>query len=985
MRRNLLRIGIGLVCAFLVLALVISAKEKTIGAEAVEAIRPLLATDLEVGGAYISIWRDFPYLRVGLQDVRLRGSDGGEFLQAEAVTSRLSWGDLIFGDDWVFNTVRLHNATVRIHRDQQRVGNWLVIKPSGKTGASQHDIAFHLSRIQLDNVRLIYVDEATNAEADMRIADGTLSGRFGSQQYTLTGSLNAQSKHLSLDNLKYLHDLPVAADFSLEIDLPSSAYRFGKSTITVDGMPVDVSGTFAFVGGGTLYDLELHTSQGQLGPLLRALPSAWVTPAVRSLNTKGDFALDGKIKGLYDERHNPAVGFGGSLKRGTLYLPTLGKQATDVSFRLSYTNDNGQPGMKNSQLVLSNLVAQLDGQPLSGNFAWTDFVDPFYDIDVSGTIPLDWFDELWEGGDFRGEVTVRNLNVHGRQRHLISATSSREVTTRGSFQLDGAAVIYHGDVFAVDALSVELRGSNLEIRKGYIEGHGDRLATDLVIDNLVPYLVGDPREVLGFRGSISASSMDLQAWVSSVTKGQAATQAAGGAAAAGDQPLVPGIAAEVRLSAGRLTYGAVVADRVTGTCRLDQSRLRLDGEAFAMEGHWAVDGHIDLKTKMRLAAKLACSEVNITELFEQTENVGQEVLKARNIEGQLTTRAFVEAAWRADGSFDDDQLHVWANVGVTDGELRDFEMLQSMRAYVRKKELEHVQFIDTENWIEVVGDKVYLPAMFIQSSASNFTVAGEHSFAHDINYSVLVNGGQTIMLKLIGKKPGADFVPDRRNGWWKMGISVQGSLVGDAYDAKLQTAQVRRHFRHSQLRKAAIRQKLIALFGPESLIDDYDDEGARLRHIPLELATPEAASAPVAEQQTSSPPTTSLVVAPSGKTPPERRFVIGSAGTQVKARPAVVVDRETYLDFDDEQKPANGAGVGRSTSSRPATTRSESSGTGEKSSSATPSSNPFEGLFNSGRPASTPARRPTPSSTTTPSERQTSNGDYLEGFDDPQR
>ena len=992
MRRILRLAGLACLAVVAVLALIASAMERAFGERAVAAIRPLLRTELEVGGAAISIWRDFPYVRVGLEDVRLGGFPEGEFLTAAAVTSRLTWADLLFGDDYIFNTVRLQGAVVHVYRDRAREGNWLVLAPGDST-APRRAITFELSRILLDDVVIDYIDDATDTRAGFHVDAGELAGRFGSTQYTLTGELAGLSKSLALGELRYLEEVALAAALSLEIDLVANRYTFGPSTLTVDDMPVELAGSFAFVGEGTDYDIEFHTERGQLGALLQALPRQWVTPSIRSMKTEGAFALDGTIRGRYDAKQNPAVRMRGQLRDGSLAIAALGRRATDVSFALSYTNGDEAPGMRNSQLVLANLLAQLDGQPLSGNFAWTDFLDPFYDIDVSGTIPLAWFDELWEDGDFAGELTLRNLNVRGRHRDLATGTQATRVTTRGSFQLDRAAAIYHGERFDVDAVAIDLKGPTLEVRKATVEGHGDRLSGDLAIENLVPYLLGDPSETLRFAGAVSTPSLDLRAWVATVTEGQAATQAKGGTSATADLPLAPGLAADIRLTAGRVTYGEIVAERFAGSCQLADSRLALDGEAFGMEGHWAIDGHVDLKTKMRLAAKLACSEVNITELFERTGNVGQEVVQARHIQGQMTTRAYVEAGWDAAGAFDYDQLHVWANVGLTDGELRDFEMLQALSKFVRAKELAHIRFIDTENWIEVVGEQVYLPAMFIQSTATNFTVAGEHSFAHDIDYSVSLNGAQVLLHKLFGKRQGTDFVPDRRQGWVRTGVSIAGTLVGDDYEVELDGGKVRRHFRHSQRRKSAIRDKLIALFGPESLIDDYDDEGDRRRHLPSDYQEREPAVADAAARTREDSDDARPHSAIGGQTNQapvaerERRFVIGSTGSPATAAPPVIVDTETYLDFEDEDSEGE--------------PRRESDATPNRRTAATPRAQPtgniFQGLFNaeeaagSGqRPTQRPgaprvtspnaARRPT----TRPSTVQTS-GEYLEGFDDPDR
>ncbi len=880
--------------------------EETLGEEAVTAVRGQLRSDLRVGGASISLWRDFPYVQIGLRDVELAGYPEGAFLSADHITSRLSWTDLLFEEAWTFNTIRVKAATLNIYRDAERSGNWLVLRER-VPGSKATSISFQLSRIILDGVSIAYLDDATRTSGRFRVDEGEVAGRFGSEQYTLTGDLTGGSEFLDLDGMRYVEDFALGAAFELAIDLAANRYRFGPSTVTLDGMPVALAGSFQFERAATVYDLQLHTDRGQLGAVLRALPRQWITPGIRSLRSEGEFTLDGTIAGRYDSDTSPAVRFGGSLRNGRVQISALAREATDVSFALSFTNGE-QPSMVGSQLVLANLNAQLDGQPINGNFAWTDFADPFYDVDVSGTVPLNWFDELWGSGTFAGDLTLRNLNVRGRQRSLLDPDQASEVITRGSFDLERAAAIYRGERFDVDALALELRGPDLLVTSGAIEGHGNRVAADLKVSHLVPYILGSKVAVLGFRGSLSAPELDLKAWVATFTDGRAAsTKRAVTDGFVGNAPFATHLSADLQLSSGQVRYGKVDAQRFSGSCTLEDSRLRLDGEAYAMEGHWAVDGTVDLRTQMRLSAKLACSEVNVTELFEQTDNVGQQVVAAKHIEGQMTTRAYVEAGWKGNGDWDEDALHVWANVGLTDGELRDFEMLQALSKFVRSKELEHIRFTDTENWIEVVGEQVYLPAMFIQSSATNFTIAGEHSFAQDIDYSVRINGAQLLLNKVFGKNRNQDFVPDRRRGWVKTGLSIEGTLVGDNYDVKMAGDKVRRHFRHSQVRKAAIRKKLVALFGPESLIDDYDDEGERRdRRDVRDLREESDDEVEQAVATRSSEPAGDPPASAARREYSVERPLFGKPGPVPKPAPPLTVDTETYLDFEGDDPTPTG-------------------------------------------------------------------------------
>lgn len=874
-------IAVGLILLALLVPLFF---EKEIGKQALTALRGQLDTELKVAKVSLSLWREFPYASVNLQEVTLEGKGEGMLLKADRLAGRISYWDLFFADDWIVNTIKLDGGELFVFRGADRIGNWSVLK-SREEAQTSGEFSFALSRILLSEVTIRYEDLPAESKGSFYVEEGELSGAFGNEAYTLTGKFNGQSYFLNIGALRYLEAMDISANLELDIDPMANTYMFGPTTVTMDNMPVDLSGSIGFVKSATAYNLNLKTAEGALGTLLRVLPKEWVTEFIRELDTKGQFALEGTVKGLLDKYKSPAIAFTGELNGGSLYIPTLDRNATNVSFDLSYTNGKAH-SMADSKLQLINVIAHLDGQPLNGRLVWTNFADPMYDVEASGTLPLSWLDELWDGGSFEGTLTARKFKLIGRQRHLVDSRYARNITTSGQFNLDQAAFTYNAHKVGFGASSITLKGTDLDVQGGQLIGFGDKLNTTVSIDNLIPYLLGDDSQTLNFNGDISTDRIDLAAWVEMFGSGGEEMNAKGAADLSLNATVADGLGAALKLKADRVHYNEVRVKKFEGSCSLKESELSLSGEGYAMEGHWAVDGKMQLRQAPSLSAKLACSEVNITELFETTGNVGQQVVEARHINGQMTTRAYVEAAWDKQANLLMDDLHVWANVGLTDGELREFEMLQAMSKYVRREELSHIRFIDVENWVEIENSIVYLPAMFIQSTASNFTVAGSHSFEQDIDYAIRLNAAQVVLNKLFGKRPGTQFVPDKRKGVFQVGLKIDGTLVNEDYDVRTANGEVRRDFMFSQARKAAIRRKLIALFGPESLIDDYDDDGYRTKNRPSQAKLDRIKSTPLATN--------------TGR---EKIENTEASSRIVSSKPQRTVDVNTdvYLDWDEEQ------------------------------------------------------------------------------------
>jgi hypothetical protein len=261
--------------------------------------------------------------------------------------------------------------------------------------------------------------------------------------------------------------------------------------------------------------------------------------------------------------------------------------------------------------------------------------------------------------------------------------------------------------------------------------------------------------------------------------------------------------------------------------------MKIAGNANGMDGAFKLDGTMFFEKQHRLEAKLDGSHIDVKEFFRQTENFGQTQLTYQNIEGTMNTKMLIHAFWDSTGQFLTDDMHVWAGLGIQNGRLRGFKLLEEFSDYVDVKDLRDVRFVDMQNWIEVRNSTFYLPAMFIQNNAMNMTVSGEQTFDDKIDYNIKVNAGQVIANKF-KKRNKPEIIPAKQNGFFNLYFNISGTL--DKYDYETNKKKVKDKLSKSDRQKSQIRAALIRAFGaPLNMLREptgWEDEG-------------EAASAPI--------------------------------------------------------------------------------------------------------------------------------------------
>jgi hypothetical protein len=75
---------------------------------------------------------------------------------------------------------------------------------------------------------------------------------------------------------------------------------------------------------------------------------------------------------------------------------------------------------------------------------------------------------------------------------------------------------------------------------------------------------------------------------------------------------------------------------------------------------------------------------------------------------------------------------------VVNGGLTNFEPMQKLSRFIKRQDLENMQFSEMENDIHIENRTVFIPEMEIRSNVSNLSVKGTHTFDQVMNYKLKI-------------------------------------------------------------------------------------------------------------------------------------------------------------------------------------------------------------------------------------------------------
>ncbi len=838
MKRFLRRMALILVVFVLVLitvaVAVVSAFEEPLGRRVIAEVNKQLTTELVVEGFDLAVLRTFPNVAATLQNVRLADTQEGSLLEARELSFRFGLLSLLTRKVNV-KTVVIRDGALSIFIDREGKANYDIFVESEATEPAEeaNGPTIALENARLENIYLSFQDQATDQDVGALVENAAFSGEFSSARYTLQSKAELLVKTVRIGEEEYAHEKPLTYQAKVDIDNEANRYTLTDVRVQLGQLAVETSGAIETRPNTTYFNLQLNSDEGTVGDVLSLLPGSY-TEQLGDIESAGRFRLDGSIIGELGPSQNPKIETNIVLNDGRISSPRMKGAIKDVTFEAFFTNGAKQNN-RTTVFELRRLKGYFQRQLYEMRLRVENLDDPLVDFVANGAMPMDVLmgflpsDQIEDGS---GEIEIAELRLKGRYGDMIRPQRADRVEASGAIVFDDASLTVKGNAIRLDRGQLRLDKNAFFFEDLRLIAPGTDVLFTGSAFGLIPVLFADSlnsqQAELEFEAQLTADELDIDQLLalSAPSEGELAEAEVSGTVDSLQEASVQIRERLTRFLRGTFqatiqdfNYYDIVGKNFQGEIAFLNSEMDINGRTEAMDGTFTIDGTAYFEEQPHLVAKITCDDVDIHAFFQQTGNFGQDVLTADNIYGDLDAKLVIEAYFDEAGNFLEDKLHVIAGIGLTDGRLRDLELMESFSSYVNIQDLRDIRFNDLQNFLEVRNRRLYLPVMFVQSNALNMTVSGEHSFDQDIDYNIKVNAGQVLAAKFKRHDPNLAPKPARRDGFFNLYYVIDGTI--DDYNISAAKREVKSDFELSELRKRQVRQALEEAFRqPIELIEE---------------------------------------------------------------------------------------------------------------------------------------------------------------------
>jgi len=812
----------------------------------VNSLNNRLQTEIKVASYDVSFWANFPSLSVDLTDVTVAGSDGSDLLMAEQLSCLLDLGSL-FGKIRVEEIV-VSEGSLNLIVDVDGNTNYQLTgyTPIGEEVPVDPDAKvteFAIVDARLKGMEISYRDAQLQVYLNGNIDQLSFSGYFGADEYIMAteGLLNIY--HLEQEGTRYLNETQMSLKAQTRVDNVKGSYTFAPLKVETGDLEFSIVGDLTPTEDGLMTDLRVESQSGSLEDVIDLIPPAHVGN-LGELEASGELELTGSLNGEWTVRKYPKMDGQLLFTNGRVGSPRTNVGAKDLNLRARFVYLDGPTGGVQS-FAIEELTGLFRGEPFSMRLSMEDLDNPKIELSANGSFPLGSLPAIiGEGPLTEGEgfMRIKDLRVAGRYEDMLRPRRMGRVEAGGSITFENGELTLNENKLRFPSGTLQLRNNEMELTDFVFEGPGTEISFTGKATNLIPVLFADSLNTndaeLIFDARVTGESFDIDELIKlgGPTEAEEEQAAVEGKT---DSLLAKSVARRAQITdllRGRFdavvqewNYENIEGENFRGQLIFEPRRLDVTGITDAMEGRLEIDGEVYFQDLLRVEGRVKAISIDAEEFFRQSENFGQEVLTDNNIEGKMDASLWIQAYFTLENEMDYEKLHVLAGVDISNGELHDFPMLESFAFALKAGDLERVRFTRLRNFFEIVDETIYIPRMFIQSSAANLEISGSHTFNQYLDYFIKVNAGQAIKNKISKHNDGLEILPASRNGFFNLYYTVEGPL--ETFAVESDKRAVKNDFSRSEYRKERVRKQLEELFAEpiellEAAADTADEVGS---------------------------------------------------------------------------------------------------------------------------------------------------------------
>lgn len=453
-----------------------------------------LTAKLDFSDVDISVFRHFPKLAVGLDNLEITNGpgpfEGVKLVKCERLDVAIDLWSAIFGDQVVINGLFFKKPDIKIYALSNGAANYDITKTDDAATAADTEAApVKLEQYGLEDATILYDDRGLDMKAELEGVTHTGSGEFTATLYDLVMETMVQKLSVNYAGVQYLRNAKADWKATMGADMANMRFTFKENDLKVNDLELMVDGWVQMpeTSEDVLMDLKFGSPTNTFKSLLSIIPGAY-TKDYSDVKANGTVQFEGFAKGTYNEKTYPAFKLDFKIGNADFKYPSLPLGVSNINVDASIA----MPSSKINDLTVKipKFSLTIGSNPLEGYFNLkTPESDPTVDMKLNGTLNLGELSKAFpmEGVQELAGTLKANMTLKAAMSQVDQARYD-EVNMAGTFGMSGVTYRSAGTpTVKINSLATVITPQRVDIQTFDAKLGNSDLRASGSIDNLLAY------------------------------------------------------------------------------------------------------------------------------------------------------------------------------------------------------------------------------------------------------------------------------------------------------------------------------------------------------------------------------------------------------------------------------------------------------------------------------------------------------------------
>lgn len=385
----------------------------------------------DVDNFSLTVFRNFPNITVEVKELGVfnRAPFEGEHLfVVDRFDVEINLNDVLFGNQLRIKGITLDHPQINIKVLADGKANYDIAIPSTDTVTTAQEpgtFSFGIDHWEIIDGDVTYDDQSIPYFLTLKGLNHTGSGDFTQDVFDLRTHTVADTLTTNYGTMELLTNKRAEIDMVISISEDYTKYTFKENSAKINDFAMSFDGWFKMNEHDYGMDITFKSPENSFKSLLSLVPGMY-TKDFGNIQTKGELAFNGFVKGTYSDQQMPAFNLGLQVKDAMFQYPDLPTAINNIAMDLLVDNKDGV--IDHTVVDLKKLHLDFGANPVDAAFVIHNLKDYRMNGSLAARLNLAELNKMFpmEGLEMRGAyaLSAKVDGVYDSIRKIIPAVEA---------------------------------------------------------------------------------------------------------------------------------------------------------------------------------------------------------------------------------------------------------------------------------------------------------------------------------------------------------------------------------------------------------------------------------------------------------------------------------------------------------------------------------------------------------------------------------